>query len=251
MIERDRQVRDVRQLEGQVALPARIDVARRSSGSAARAGPASDFPSSRATRSSGSSTHSRVWPSTNSPGWRMNGSSSAIDRSSVRSGCGGPDVDVRVAVVAEDPEPAVEVEVDRRRLEVLGIVRVDPHVAGLERRPDVAIRQDAHAAGPRGRAPLGVQAVDLALELLEVLEALVDAGEADVGDLVDARGAAPSRARRHATTGTSVGAGARSSASIASAAVSAAPAATGRRVSALRRPEPACRDRTPGGRRRA
>ena len=35
-------------------------------------------------------------------------------------------------------------------------------------------------------AALGVQGVDLALERLEVLEALVDAGEPDVGDLVDA-----------------------------------------------------------------
>ena len=35
-------------------------------------------------------------------------------------------------------------------------------------------------------AALGEQRVDLALELLEVLEALVDAGESDVGDLVDA-----------------------------------------------------------------
>ena len=55
------------------------------------------------------------------------------------------DVDVRVAVVAEDPERPVEVEVDRRRLEVVRVVRVDADRARLEGRPDVAVRQDAHA----------------------------------------------------------------------------------------------------------
>ena len=55
-----------------------------------------------------------------------------------------PDVDVRVAVVAEDPERAVEVEVDRRRLEVGRVVRPDRDLAGLERGPDVAIGEDAH-----------------------------------------------------------------------------------------------------------
>src|SRR4029079_17371514 len=54
------------------------------------------------------------------------------------------DVDVRIAVVAEDAEPSVEVQVDRRGLEVLLIVRLDDDLAGLERRADVAIGQDAH-----------------------------------------------------------------------------------------------------------
>ena len=76
----------------------------------------------------------------------MNGSSSAIVSSSVRSGCGVADVDERVAVVAEDAEAAVEVEVDRRRLEVGRVVRVDADPARLELRPDVAIGQDAHQA---------------------------------------------------------------------------------------------------------
>ena len=56
------------------------------------------------------------------------------------------DVDVRVAVVAEDPEAAVEVEVDRRRLEVVRVVRLDPDRPGFERRADVAVGQDAHLA---------------------------------------------------------------------------------------------------------
>ena len=57
---------------------------------------------------------------------------------------GGPDVDVGVAVVAEDPEAAVEVEVHRRRLEVVRVVRVDAHVPRLDGGPDVAVREDAH-----------------------------------------------------------------------------------------------------------
>ena len=53
-------------------------------------------------------------------------------------------VDVGVAVVAEDPELAVEVEVDRRRLEAGRVVRVDADPARLEGRADVAIGEDAH-----------------------------------------------------------------------------------------------------------
>ena len=58
------------------------------------------------------------------------------------------DVDVRVAVVAKDPESPVEVQIDRGWLEVVRVVRVDPHAPRLERRPDVAVGQDAH---PRDR----------------------------------------------------------------------------------------------------
>src|SRR5829696_1610070 len=46
--------------------------------------PRLDFPSILATTSSGSSTHSRVRPSTNSPGWITNGSESVIAICSVR-----------------------------------------------------------------------------------------------------------------------------------------------------------------------
>ncbi len=46
--------------------------------------PKLDFPSMRATMSSGSSTHSSVRPRTNSPGWMMNGSTSVIAICSVR-----------------------------------------------------------------------------------------------------------------------------------------------------------------------
>ena len=52
-VEGDRQVRDVRQLEGQVALPARVDVARRRVDQQAEAAQATSCPSSLATRSFG------------------------------------------------------------------------------------------------------------------------------------------------------------------------------------------------------
>ena len=53
-------------------------------------------------------------------------------------------VDERIAVVAKDPEAAVEVEVDRRRLEIGGVVGLDADPAGFELGPDVAIGEDAH-----------------------------------------------------------------------------------------------------------
>src|SRR6187397_1752822 len=53
-----------------------------------------------------------------------------------------------------------------------------------------ASRTNALGAGvadvDRDRATLGVEGIDFALEGLEVLEALIDAGEPDVCDLVDA-----------------------------------------------------------------
>src|SRR5581483_5468317 len=49
--------------------------------------PSELFPSSRATRSSGSRTRSSVEPSTNSPGWRTNGCSPSTSTSSVSSAC--------------------------------------------------------------------------------------------------------------------------------------------------------------------
>src|SRR6188472_1318231 len=53
-----------------------------------------------------------------------------------------------------------------------------------------ASRPNALGAGvadvDRDRAALGVEGIDLALERLEILETLIDAGEPDVGDLVDA-----------------------------------------------------------------
>ena len=61
-------------------------------------------------------------------------------------GLGRTDVDVGVAVVAEDPEAAIEMEVDRRRLQVAGVVRVDPYPARGDRGPDVPVGQDAHRA---------------------------------------------------------------------------------------------------------
>ncbi len=60
-------------------------------------------------------------------------------------GLGRPDIDVRVAVVAEDAKRAIKMEVDRRRLEVLWVVWLDRDAAVIERRADIAVGQDTHA----------------------------------------------------------------------------------------------------------
>jgi hypothetical protein len=54
------------------------------------------------------------------------------------------DVDVRIAVVAEDPKAAIEVEIDGAGLEIGRVVWSDADLPGLDRRADVAIGQDAH-----------------------------------------------------------------------------------------------------------
>jgi hypothetical protein len=54
------------------------------------------------------------------------------------------DVDVRVAIVAKDPERAIEVQVHGRWLQVGRVVRLDLDPAVLERRTDVAVGEDAH-----------------------------------------------------------------------------------------------------------
>jgi hypothetical protein len=58
---------------------------------------------------------------------------------------GRPDVDVGVAVVAKDPKAAIEVEVDRRGLEILRVIRPDDDPTALDLAPDVAVRQDGHS----------------------------------------------------------------------------------------------------------
>ena len=77
--------------------------------------------------------------------------------------------------------------------------------------------EDAHRGGLL-RRPLGVQRVHLALEVLEVLEALVDAARTGCRRSGRARGAVHRQLRRPATTGPPSAPSARSSASIASAA---------------------------------
>ena len=173
--------------------------------------------------SSGSSTHSSVWPRTNSPGWRMNGliAGDAHDLGQVRLLLAR--VDDRVAMVVEDAELAVEVQVHRRGLQAGRDRRGRRGCGPPGARPDVAVGEDAHPTSVRGAAraadaarrrsrrlpeptgsiappsstrwsgrlprrplgPLGVEGIDLVLELLEVVERLVDAHEADEGDVVE------------------------------------------------------------------
>ena len=145
VVQGDRQVRHVRQLERQVALPAGVDVARgRVDEQAEAAQDSTSFePAHEVVRQLDPLEHlaedelARV----------------EDERLVVRDGqhlgqvrLRAADVDVRVAVVAEDPEPAVEVEVDRRRLEVCRVVRPDDDLAGLDGGADVSVGQDAHRA---------------------------------------------------------------------------------------------------------
>ncbi len=55
-----------------------------------------------------------------------------------------PDVDVRIAVVAKDAEAAVQVQVDRGRLQIRPIVGLDLDPAGLQGCGDVAVGEHAH-----------------------------------------------------------------------------------------------------------
>ena len=54
------------------------------------------------------------------------------------------DIDERIAVVAEDAELPVEMEVHGGRLEAVGVPRVDAHPPGLDGRADVPVGEDAH-----------------------------------------------------------------------------------------------------------
>ena len=79
------------QLERDVAGEARVDEAGGRVGEQAEAAEADDLPSTRAARSSGRETVSRVEPRTNSPGWSTKPSSGSTSTSRVRSGwsCAG------------------------------------------------------------------------------------------------------------------------------------------------------------------
>ena len=70
----------------------------------------------------------------------------SIDTSSVRSGCGLRDVDVRVAVVAEDPEVARRGAGRPTTAGGSRVVGIDADAAGLHRGADVAVGQDGHRA---------------------------------------------------------------------------------------------------------
>ena len=55
-------------------------------------------------------------------------------------------IDERVAMVVEDAELMVEMEVHGGRLQAIGIEGVDPDPPGLQRRADVAVGEDAHGS---------------------------------------------------------------------------------------------------------
>ena len=97
---------------------------------------ASAFPSSRATRSSGSATRSRVEPSTNSPGCRMKPALAADLDQLGEVFLRELRIDERRRVVAEHPEVAIDAEVDRRRLHPAVHQRIDDDAAFGERLAD-------------------------------------------------------------------------------------------------------------------
>ena len=74
-------------------------------------------------------TRSSVAPSTNSPGWRMNASSSRGLDELGQIGHRLLHVDEAVARVAEDAEAPVAAHVDRRGLDQIGLERVEPDPA--------------------------------------------------------------------------------------------------------------------------
>src|SRR5664280_1892631 len=169
LVERDRQARDVRELEREVALPARVHVA----------GGRVDQQAESAKRALSLEAADQVVRQLHPLDRLAEHELPRMEdeRLVVRDGeelgqvrLGLADVDERVPVVAEDPEAPVQVEVDGARLEVDRIICLDPpgrSPGGL--RFDLALR---------------VERVHLALEGGEILEALVDAREADIGDVV-------------------------------------------------------------------
>ena len=96
-------------------------------------------------------TRSSVEPSTNSPGWRMNGSSSPISTTSVSVLLRLLHVDERVARVVEDAEVPVDPHVDARRLEQRRLIRVDLDPAFVDEPFDGAIGEDHRLILPSAR----------------------------------------------------------------------------------------------------
>src|SRR4051794_9289716 len=147
-VQGDREVGDVRELERERALPARIDVAR------GRVDQQPQAPERRAAFEPGHDVVGELHPLQRPAEHELAGVEDERllvgDREQLcQVGLRLPGVDEGIAVVAEDAERAIKVEVDRGRLEVRRVIRVDLHAPRLELRPDVAIREDAHRAGAR------------------------------------------------------------------------------------------------------
>ena len=118
--------------------------------------PSELLPSRRAATSSGSVTSSKVEPSTNSPGCRMNGSV-GVDLDEVGEvGLVFGRVDERVLVVVEQPKEAVEPHVDARGLHHVEVERVEADPASVEFGPDVAIAEQ-HGIRLTKSRPQGAQ----------------------------------------------------------------------------------------------
>ena len=100
--------------------------------------------------SSGRAIDSSVWPSTNSPGWRMNGSSPDDLDQLGETVHRLPHVDVRIARVVEHAELAVHPHVDAGGLDEPLVVGVDHDPPGGDLGLDRAVAEN-HGAGSLAR----------------------------------------------------------------------------------------------------
>ncbi len=80
----------------------------------------------------------------------MNGSSASGSTARVSSDCSCGRVDVRIAMILEDPEVAIEADVDARRLDHVSRKGLQPDPPGGDFSLDVAIREQ-HAATLSGQ----------------------------------------------------------------------------------------------------
>ena len=104
--------------------------------------PRLDLPSSCPAMSSGSVTTSNVEGECEARWGAARGSSPAVSTSLVRSGCSTAG-SMRVTVVLEHPEEAVEPHVHAGRLDQIGRIRIDLDPAGVNLGSDVAVGQHA------------------------------------------------------------------------------------------------------------
>src|SRR5438552_10045478 len=141
VVQGDGQVRHVRELEGKVPLPARVDVAR--GGVDQEAKP----PQARLALEPG---HEVVGERYELEGRTEHELAGMQDERIVTTDLDqlgqlrliGSHVDVRVAAVAEDPEAAIEVQIHARRLDRLGDERVDHDPPRIDLGPDVPVGED-------------------------------------------------------------------------------------------------------------
>lgn len=148
-IQHDRQVRDVRQLEGDMPGETRVDEAR--GGVRERTQASSEgLPSSRPAMSSGQRDDLERRPEDELARVEDRRLVALRLEQARQVGLLAARVDEQVAVVLEDAEPAIEPDVDARGLDHRLVVGLEPHAPVGELRLDVAIGKQ-HEARLSGR----------------------------------------------------------------------------------------------------